>query len=136
MAPGTVPAQAEFLPLALLSDGGLVEELLEVRRQVACLEARSAALLAEVERRGIPAEEGFGSATRWLMARTGDPAGLCAGRVQVARSLRHMPRTREAFASGDLSEPRVRLLAAEMGYVPDVSARGLRTRSTGFGFTR
>jgi len=49
--------------LRFLSDGGLVEEFLELRRRIASLEARSAALLAEIAQRGLPAEEGFGSAT-------------------------------------------------------------------------
>ncbi len=69
-----------------------------MRHRVACLEARSAALLGRIEQRGIPAVEGFGSATGWLMARTGDPAPVCRSRVGVARALRSMPLTREVFA--------------------------------------
>jgi len=63
--------------LPLLSDGGLVRELLEVHRRVAVLEARSAALLGEIERRGIPPQEGFGSTTGWLIALSEDPAAVC-----------------------------------------------------------
>jgi len=48
----------EFDRLSLLSDGGLVREFLEVHRRVAVLEARSAALLGEIERRGIPRRRG------------------------------------------------------------------------------
>ncbi|HSQ36786.1 MAG TPA: hypothetical protein VLS92_02730, partial [Acidimicrobiia bacterium] len=103
-----VPADDDRVPLSALPDRGLVEEFLETRRRVACLEAQSAALLGEIERRGIPVEEGFGSATGWLMARSGDPAAVCRSQVQVARSLRSMPLTGEAFARGELSEPRVR----------------------------
>jgi hypothetical protein len=66
-------ADDESMRLSLLSDGGLVEEFLEVRRRLAVWEARAAPLLAEVERRGIPAEEEFGSVTGWLIARTGEP---------------------------------------------------------------
>lgn len=68
------PAAADGEPAGVcrLSDHGLVEEFLQARRRVACLEARSAALLSEIDRRGIHQEEGFGSATGWLVARTGD----------------------------------------------------------------
>ena len=74
--------------LDLLSDAGLVEEFLEVRHRVACLEARSAALLGAIEQRGIPAVEGFGSPTGWLMALNGDPAAVCR---QVARHMPELP---------------------------------------------
>jgi len=107
----------------VLSDRVLVEEFLELRRRLTVGEARAAALLAEVERRGIPAEEGFGSATGWLIARTGEPPAVCRSRVQTARALQHMPLTRQAFASGDLSEPRVRLLASARDFAPGVFSR-------------
>jgi len=113
-------------PLSGLSDRCLVDEFLDLRCRVACLEARSAALLAEVERRGVPAEEGFGSATGWLIAVTGDPPAVCRSRVAVVRALRRMPLTRRAFASGGLSEPRVRLLAAGFEFAPEVFARDER----------
>jgi hypothetical protein len=113
----------EFECPPTLSDRGLVEELLGVRRRVAALEARFAALLVEIERRGLPQEEGFGSATGWLVARTGDPAPVCRSRVGVARALQDMPLTRAAFASGDLSEPRLRLLVRCREMAPEVYAR-------------
>ena len=94
-----------------------------MRHRVACLEARSAVLLGRIEQRGIPAVEGFGSATGWLMARTGDPAPVCRSRVGVARALRSMPLTRKVFADGELSEPRVRLLAAARDSSPDTFTR-------------
>ena len=78
----------DFAPLPGLSDRGVVEELREALRQVAVWEARAAELLAEVERRGIPRGEGFGSATGWLMALIGDPPAVCRGRVETARRLR------------------------------------------------
>jgi hypothetical protein len=114
---------AEQAGLFWLSDNGLVGEFLQVRRQVAVLEARSAALLGEIERRGVPEAEGFGSITGWLVARTGDPAPVCRSRVGVARALRGMPVTREAFAAGELSECRVRLLAAACQFSPEVFCR-------------
>jgi len=109
--------------MSALSDSGLVQELVEVRRRVARLEARAAALLGEAERRGIPEEEGFGSSAGWLMAVSGDPAAVCRSRVQVARSLRFMPLTGRAFASGDLSECRTRALVAAREAAPGTFAR-------------
>jgi len=117
------PAGDERVPLSALPDRGLVEEFLETRRRIARLEAQSAALLGEIERRGIPVEEGFGSSTGWLMARSGDPAAVCRSQVQVARSLRSMPLTGEAFARGELSEPRVRLLASAHDFSPELFSR-------------
>jgi len=117
------PVADDEARLDVLSDVGLVEEFLGVRRRVACLEARSAALLGRIEQRGIPAVEGFGSATGWLMARTGDPAPVCRSRVGVARALRHMPLTLRAFSAGNLSEPRVRVLTAAREFSPDAFAR-------------
>jgi len=57
------------------------------------------------------------------VALTGDPAPVCSSRVQVARALRHMPQTRRAFASGEVSEPRVRLLVAARDFAPEVFGR-------------
>ncbi|HSQ38154.1 MAG TPA: DUF222 domain-containing protein, partial [Acidimicrobiia bacterium] len=62
-------------------------------------------------------------ATGWLMARSGDPAAVCRSQVQVARSLRSMPLTGEAFARGELSEPRVRLLASAHDFSPELFSR-------------
>jgi len=101
----------------------LREELRGLRRRMARLEARSAELVESAARRGFPQEEGFGSATGWLVALTGDPPAVCRSRVAVARALRQMPLTREAFTSGDLSEPRVRLLAQACEFAPEVFGR-------------
>ena len=111
------------MPVVALSDAGVVRELGELRRVVACLEARTAELLAEAGRRGIPESEGFGSVTGWLMATTGDPAAVCRCRVRVAQALRHMPETRGAFGRGELSEPRVRLLVEAREAAPETFAR-------------
>jgi hypothetical protein len=111
------------VPLSALSDRALVEELGRVRRVIARLEAQSAELVGEAERRGIPQSDGFGSATAWLIALTGDSPAVCRSRVAVARALREMPATREAFAAGELSEPRVRLLVSACQFAPEVFAR-------------
>jgi len=119
----SVSADDGSLPLSVLSDRGIVDELRGVHRRVAHLQARAADLINEAARRGIPVMEGFGSTAGWLMALTGEPAAVCRSRVQVARALRQMPETRQAFASGELPEPRVRLLAAAFESAPAVFAR-------------
>jgi hypothetical protein len=113
----------EFVLADLLGAGEVTEELRGLRRRIARLEAREAELLESAARRGVPQGEGFASTTGWLIALTGDPPSVCRSRVQVARALRQMPITREAFASGELSESRVRLLAAAWEFAPEVFAR-------------
>jgi hypothetical protein len=100
------------LPFAQdLSDAGLADELRRVQREASRLEARRAELIVGAARRGLPARQGFGSTTAWLVALSGDPAAVCRSRLGVAESLREMPETKAAFAAGDLPESRVRLLA-------------------------
>ena len=113
----------EWVPADLLDAAAVGEELRRVRRRIARLESRSPELIESAARRGIPQEAGFGSPTGWLVAVTGDPAAVCRGRVGVARGLREMPLTREAFARGQLSECRVRLLAAARDSAPELFAR-------------
>jgi hypothetical protein len=112
-----------WAPADLLDAAEVGKELRRVRRWIARLEARSAELVDSAARRGIPEDEGFGSATGWLVAVTGDPPAVCRSRVQVARGLRSMPLTREAFDRGELSEPRVRLLVAAREAAPELFIR-------------
>jgi len=101
----------DAIPVERLADDELEQEVCRLARLRAHVDARSAALVAEADRRGVPEIRGFGSPTAWLIALTGDPATVCRSRVRVAMALRYMDHTREAFAAGHLSECRVRLLA-------------------------
>ncbi|MFH1329037.1 MAG: DUF222 domain-containing protein [Actinomycetota bacterium] len=124
--PAVVPLESAavfVLPAGGLSDGELTEELCRVQREASRLEAWRAELIAEADRRGLAGREGFGSTTAWLMAVSGDPAAVCRSRVAVAASLVEMPETRAAFASGVVSEPRVRLLAQVKELAPEQFAR-------------
>ena len=112
------------VPGDLLGDGEVVKELRWLVGLAARVVARSAELIESVARRGIPEAEGFGSATGWLMALSGDPAAVCRCRLGVAQGLRWMPATREAFAAGELSEPRVRLLVAARESAPGAVLSG------------
>ncbi|MBU1226462.1 MAG: HNH endonuclease [Actinobacteria bacterium] len=106
-----------------LDDAALEAAMADLRVAMARLEAAHSLMLGEVERRGLPALSGFGSTTGWLIARSGDPAGVCRSRVGVARALPHMPRTREVFSRGGLSEPRVRMLARAWETNPEAFER-------------
>lgn len=99
------------------------ESLAFLTRARARLEAAEAELIAEAERSGLPQREGFGSTTAWLIARSGDPHGVCRERVQMARALRHMPRVRRAFIDGELTEARVRMLARSRETNPEAFTR-------------
>jgi hypothetical protein len=101
-------------------------ELSRTRRQIAGLEARATRLIAEAEQEGVPAAEGFGSAVAWLIDLTGDPPYVCRAQVALARSLRHMPLTMEAFSAGRLSVSRVRLLVECREAAPAEFARDER----------
>jgi len=109
-AAGPVPTADEAATVALLSDDLVTAGLQALRKVAAHIEAVGSLLLAEAEKRGIPAVEGYGSTTAWLVAESGDPPGVCRSRVRTARHLRHMPATRSAFLAGEVGESRVRLL--------------------------
>lgn len=102
-----------------LSDEGLADEMRRALRESHRWEARRAELLAEAERRGVARREGYVSTTAWLMALSGDPAAVCRSRVAVAQALQRMPETRHAFASGEVSESRVKLLAGAQALAPE-----------------
>ena len=100
----------DSIPVEHLADDELVGEVRRLARLRAQVEARSAEVVAAAHRRGVPQAQGFASPTAWLIAATGDPPPVCRSRVRVALSLQHMDHTRQAFAAGELSECRVRLL--------------------------
>jgi hypothetical protein len=113
----------ETVPEEWLDDSEVVPELQRLDRLVARARARAARVVAMAHRRGLPQAQGFGSPTAWLIAATGQPPAVCRSHVRVALALRHMPATAQAFAVGDLSEPRVRLLVEAHEAAPEVYAR-------------
>ena len=110
-------------PLGNLPDAGLAEGLRQLGRLSSRVEARRAEFIAEADRRGVARQAGYGSTTAWLMALSGDPAAVCRSRLAVATSLQEMPETQAAFAAGEVSEPRVRLLAEARALAPEQFAR-------------
>jgi len=106
-----------------LSNRGLADELRRAQRESRRWEARQTDLIAEAEHREVARQEGYASTTTWLMALSGDPAPVCRSRLAMAASLQEMPETKEAFASGAVSESRVRLLAQAQALAPEQFAR-------------
>jgi hypothetical protein len=74
------------------------------------LEARNAALLAEIDRRRCYQPYGYLSTTAYVADSIGESQQAAAGEVRVARALAEMPQTAAAFAEGDIDRTRVRRL--------------------------
>jgi hypothetical protein len=125
LSPVELPERSELFetPVRGLADAELAEGLGQLGRLASRVEARRAEFLAEADRRGVARRQGFPSTTAWLMALSGDPAAVCRSRLAVAASLREMPETRAAFAAGEVSEPRVRLLAEAQRLAPEQFTR-------------
>ncbi|MFH1329463.1 MAG: DUF222 domain-containing protein [Actinomycetota bacterium] len=106
-------------PLDRMGVGGLADGLRQLDSLEAQIAARRAQYIAEAERQEAARREGYGSTTAWLIALSGLPAAVCRSRVAVATALQEMPGTEAAFASGEVSEPRVRLLAQARQLAPE-----------------
>lgn len=106
-----------------LADAEMTPEVQRLDRLVSRAQARKAEVVAAAHRRGVPQANGFSSPTAWLIAVTGEPPQACRRQVRIALALERMGRTRAAFAAGDLSEARVRLLADACEAAPDVFRR-------------
>jgi len=120
------PADADPVnpfPVDWLGDDETVPELQRLHRLKAQAEARESAVIARAHRRGVPQAQGFASLTAWLIAATGEPPPVCRSRIRVALALEHMGHTRQAFAAGELSSCRVRLLVDARANAPDLFRR-------------
>jgi len=106
-------ARAEGLTPAGLAD--LLRRLGGVRSRA---DAHRAAVIAEAERVDAARKEGFRSTTEWLAALTGESVPVCRSQIAVASALEGMPATRQAFAAGEVSESKVRVLAQAQALCP------------------
>jgi hypothetical protein len=86
-------------------------------------DALRARVIAEAERTHAAEKEGFRSTSEWLAALTGEPVPVARSQVAVAEALRQMPETQKAFAAGELSESKVRVLARAQALAPGQFAR-------------
>jgi hypothetical protein len=111
-------SQPQGLPPAGLADG---------LRRLGALEAqvgsRRAEFIAEADRSDAARREGYGSTTAWLAAVSGEQAAVCRSQIAVASALEEMPETKKAFASGELSQSRVRVLAQAQALAPEQFAQ-------------
>jgi hypothetical protein len=98
-------------------------ELVQAFTEVERLGAAGRTLAAPVvERSGAWRKDGHRSAAHWMAAETGVSVGQAVGTLETARRLEELPATTEAFASGELSETKVREVAAAASASPDSEA--------------
>ncbi len=119
------------------SDEALRQALLDTEAERRALDARTARIAAELERRGTCDREHGHRTGSWLAARTDLPTGRSRYRVQVAAKLvRHFPVLLRALADGRISwhhveviheaaNPRVIDLVVQLQQALVDSARGL-----------
>jgi len=93
-----------------LSDAELESELLAWAGRVAAGEAVVLRLLGEVEARGSWAQHGLVSCAHWVAWRLNLTLTTAREKVRVARALRGLPATSEAFSEGRVSYSQVRAL--------------------------
>jgi len=103
------------------SPAGLGDGLRRLARLRARTDARYAAWIAEAERTHAAETEGFGSTSEWLAVLSGEPVPVARRQVAVAEALEQMPEARAAFAAGEVSESKVRLLAEAQALAPEQS---------------
>ena len=108
--------------LALAGDEELVADLDELERASRAIEAERCRRLAELERRGAFAREGFLSLTAWVIARHRVPASSATRRVRLARTLERMPLVAASLASGEIDPAAAGLLASARETCPEAFA--------------
>jgi hypothetical protein len=74
--------------------------------------------------------QGHKSAAHWLAAQTGVAVGQAVGTLETGRRLEHLSATTAAFASGELSETRVREVAVAAAACPSSEHELLETART------
>ena len=89
--------------LSALSDGRLSEGLVELQAEVETAQLEVLRRVSELDRRRSYGEEGFGSASGWLVGRCGMAWSAAKRTVGQARALADMPHTAEALTAGRLS---------------------------------
>jgi Domain of unknown function (DUF222) len=96
--------------LRFLSDTEVVDLLHEVRLAASALVVQDARILAEVERRGVHANDGHLSVSSWVAAEFRTGYSEAARDVRMARTLEDMPATRDALTEGEVSSSAVGIL--------------------------
>lgn len=95
-------------PFGELSDEALEAALCTHASHVAAAECAFVLMIAEVDRRGIWADQGARTCAHWLSWRCGLSAGVAREHIRVGRALGDLPATRDAFGRGEISYSKVR----------------------------
>lgn len=93
-----------------LSDEALEAALCTHAAHIASAECRFVLMVAEVDRRGIWADQGAQTCAHWLSWRCGLSTAVGREHVRVGRALADLPAVRQAFAKGELSYSKVRAI--------------------------
>jgi hypothetical protein len=93
-----------------LSDEALEAALCTHAAHIAAAECRFVLMVAEVDRRGIWADQGALTCAHWLSWRCGLSVGVGREHVRVGRALAELPILRAAFQRGELSYSKVRAI--------------------------
>jgi hypothetical protein len=105
----TSASEGLFDPEAL-SDQALEAALCTHAAHIAAAECRFVLMIAEVDRRGIWADQGARTCAHWLSWRCGLSVGVGREHVRVGRALATLPTLRAAFEKGVLSYSKVRAI--------------------------
>ncbi|WP_289019819.1 HNH endonuclease signature motif containing protein [uncultured Ornithinimicrobium sp.] len=89
----------------------LGDEIAQLAGQIAAATARFLALLGRFDEQGGWAGPGIRSLAHWLSWRAGMSLRTARDHVRVARSLRSLPQTAQAFGKGELSYSKVRAIS-------------------------
>lgn len=93
-----------------LSDEALEAALCTHAAHIAAAECRFVLMVAEVDRRGLWADQGARTCAHWLSWRCGLSGGVAREHIRVGRALEGLPATKAAFARGEISYSKVRAL--------------------------
>jgi Domain of unknown function (DUF222)/HNH endonuclease len=96
--------------LGTLSDEALEAALCTHASHIAAAECGFVLMVAEVDRRGLWADQGARTCAHWLSWRCGLSAGVAREHIRVGRALSDLSKTRDAFARGEISYSKVRAL--------------------------
>ena len=97
--------------VAALDDDALLAKFRELDAEDRRVEAGLAAVVAEVDRRGLHRVDGHGSVRGWLRARGNWGPELIRDRLRTARLITDAPHVADAMAAGDLGVSQTRELA-------------------------
>jgi hypothetical protein len=119
------PFRTESLPEQ--PDARIEEDFVELSRAIELLETERLRRLAEIDRRGIAARDGYLSTSSWLAVTERLPHGEARAKVRLARALEEMPQARRSLDDGEVSLSAVEVLARARKVDPDAffAAEGL-----------